>query len=148
MAECRVVIVEPSAVVAEGLRSILEGLSDMTVAAVLSEAGSAARLAAMSPDVVIINPLQADLRTGAQELRNAGSGLQGVAFIAMAWGCFDEELLKRFDGVISAWDNAAQIVRKVRSAARQEAGAPKSGGYELSEREREILVAVAKGLAN
>lgn len=147
MADCRVVIAEPSAVVAEGLRSILERQSDIAVVAVMNDLANAARLVTLAPDVVIVNPSLVDTRSRSN-IRGDFPQLDGSVFMAVAWGLWDEELLRRFDGVISVWDGAPQIVRKIRAAVEQSAGQAGSVSYDLSEREREILVAVARGMTN
>lgn len=147
MADCRVVIAEPSAVVAEGLKTILDRQSDFSVVAVMNDLANAARLVTLAPDVVIVDPSLLDGRSRSN-VRGDFPQLHDSVFMALVWGLWDEELLRRFDGVISVWDGAAQIVRKIRTAVEQSADSANSVNYDLSEREREILVAVARGMTN
>ncbi len=147
MADCRVVIAEPSAVVAEGLKTILDRQSDFSVVAVMNDLANAARLVTLAPDVVIVDPSLLDGRS-CSNVRGDFPQLHDSVFMALVWGLWDEELLRRFDGVISVLDGAAQIVRKIRTAVEQSADSANSVNYDLSEREREILVAVARGMTN
>ena len=60
----------------------------------------------------------------------------------------DDELLHEFDGVINLYDSPGRVHHKLRQALEQTRTTAQPEGYELSEREREILVAVARGLTN
>ena len=53
----------------------------------------------------------------------------------------DDELLHEFDGVINLYDSPGRVHHKLRQALEQTRTTAQPEGYELSEREREILVA-------
>ena len=69
--------------------------------------------------------------------------------VAVLTGLIDDEALRQYDGSVHLYDEPAQIVRKLRKAIEsrdEHAGIPEN--YELSDRENEILVAVARGMTN
>ena len=59
-----------------------------------------------------------------------------------------EDILRQYDGAVSLYDDAAGIVRKIRSAMDSRLPEPSGEGNELSSREKEILVCVAQGMLN
>ena len=60
----------------------------------------------------------------------------------------DQEQLKQYDGVVDLYDDPVTVVRKLRDSLSSREEAPDSEEYDLSVREREILVCVAKGMLN
>ena len=60
----------------------------------------------------------------------------------------DDEIVRYFDNVVNIYDSREQILRKMESAIEQNQTNPYSDSHDLSERERDVLVLVAKGMAN
>lgn len=56
--------------------------------------------------------------------------------------------MRQFDSVINIYDNPQQVAKKLNSAIEQSQTNPYSDSHELSEREREVLILVAQGMAN
>ena len=62
---------------------------------------------------------------------------------------YDEKTLRQFDAVIDIFDDLQSVMLKLRSALKLNSENADSGdSYNLSDRELEILVSVAKGLTN
>ena len=136
----KVLIIEPSAIVGAGIRTLLDGFSEFRALDAETTGDPATcfeRVATTGPDLVLINPI-----------RNAFPMLQDVPIIALCHGAVDDELLHEFDGVINLYDSPGRVHHKLRQALEQTRTTAQPEGYELSEREREILVAVARGLTN
>jgi DNA-binding NarL/FixJ family response regulator len=74
--------------------------------------------------------------------------LQEVTLMALSTAVCDEETLRQFDGVINIYDSAQQLQRKLSAAFEQEPSNPYSDSHDLSERERDVLILVARGKAN
>ena len=71
-----------------------------------------------------------------------------AAVLAFTIGPLDEDQQRQYDGVIGLMDTPPAIIKKVRAALEDRTEAPRSEGEELSQREKEILICVAKGMLN
>lgn len=146
----RILLLESSEIVAAGLRRILANsefrIIDYTADDIRTAIDNMPRTEA---DIVMVNPSllsDSDRRT---TLRTLFPQLQEKVVAALVHTLFDEEQMRGFDAVISIFDNTQQIIRKLRKAMESTGAAqPQNDGYELSEREREILVSVARGKTN
>lgn len=142
MRRYRIAIVEPSAIIAQGVASILAASGEADVVAIYPTLRAYAdRLNAKDVEVVVVG---SQVAVGAQ-LR---SELQGVAVVLLSTTVVDEDVLRQVDGVINIYDDEATLMRKVRTAVEQGETNPYSDSHDLSERERDVLILVAKGMAN
>ena len=138
----KVLIVEPSEVIVEGLKSTLHHadlriLDTETQVDELSE-----RLDLLKPDILIINPTLYDNVT---ELRNG----RNVAVVALVYQYVKQSRLRHFDAVIDIRDSRASILQAVLGlSAKTGAGDNALSNHELTRRETAVLVEVAKGLSN
>ena len=137
----RLLIVEPSELIIEGLKSILEGQIRFKVLEPEMNADQLAkRVLASRPDIVLINPtLPVDF-----------AKLQGehhLALVALVYQYVEREALKNFDAVVDIRDSRAVIIETLAQASPGEADAGK-GSYELTKRETAVLVQLAQGKTN
>ena len=137
----RLLIVEPSELIIEGLKSILEGQIRFKVLEPEMNADQLAkRVIASRPDIVLINPtLPVDF-----------AKLQGehhLALVALVYQYVEREALKNFDAVVDIRDSRAVIIETLAQASPGEADAGK-GSYELTKRETAVLVQLAQGKTN
>ena len=144
----RVIIAEPSAVVAEGLRVLLDDAGGFRTVGVLGDLSSLeCRVKVLDADIVILNPSLLDARAS-HNLKAAFPSLQQVRTLAIIYGMFDDDVLRQFDGVAKIVDSPSSIAARLRHIAADAAESRADNGYELTEREREILMQVARGRAN
>ncbi|MBQ3582878.1 MAG: response regulator transcription factor [Alistipes sp.] len=142
MRRYRIAIVEPSVIIAQGVASILAASGEADVVAIYPTLRAYAdRLNVKDVEVVVVG---SQVAVGAQ-LRSA---LQGVAVVLLSTTVVDEDVLRQVDGVINIYDDEATLMRKVRTAVEQGETNPYSDSHDLSERERDVLILVAKGMAN
>ena len=145
----KVLLIVPSIVVAKGLESIFDNQGEFEVAGILPDLGrcSETRLRNVEADVIIIDPTvfsYAERSNGRSWL----SDNSDAAAVALQTGLNDEETLRQFDETISLYDEPTTIIRKLRTAVEGRQESAKGEGEELSSREKEILVCVAKGMLN
>ncbi|MGL4908191.1 MAG: response regulator transcription factor [Bacteroidales bacterium] len=142
----RVVIVEPSELVTIGLTSILTKMPEFTLLNTFVDIAQAlAEQENLQTDIIIINPLLASFHKRG-DLKHL---FAETKVVALHYTYVDKEMLLQFQEVIGVSDTAQQIAQKLeRVAALHSSDNLYSDTEGLSEREKEILVAVAKGLIN
>lgn len=141
----KIVLIEPSEIVAAGIAAIIDRNPEFTVVKTLSNI-SYFNAAGSDADIIMINPAVIDYndRLDIRSCLNAGS----MTVIALTHSNYEESVLRQYDECIGIYDNYARIIQKLKNAMEESAQAPKSDLNELSGRERDILAAVAKGLTN
>ncbi|MBR4755962.1 MAG: response regulator transcription factor [Bacteroidales bacterium] len=144
-----VALIVPSEIVARGLSDILDMSGEFRIEEVFHDFSKSAetRLRSMDPDVVVIDPVVLDFKSR-KEGRSIFSDICDSVVIALDGPAVTEDMLKPYDGSISLYDRHDDLLRKLRSALDSRQQDPATEGSELSAREKEILVCVAKGMLN
>lgn len=139
----RLLIVEPSEVIIEGLKTILDGqirfkvLEPEVNAEHLEE-----RLVVAKPDILLANPtLIADVSRLRREQE------QDMAVVALVYQYVEREQLKQYDAVVDIRDSRAVVIETLAQAAPGEDSAAKNN-YELTKRETTVLIQMAQGKTN
>lgn len=145
----KVLLIMPSRIIARGIEAVLSELGEFRVEGILSDLSHAseARLRNMDADVIMIDPVVFDY-VSRMNVRSRISEYSAAAVVAFKSIPMDEEQLKQYDGVVDLYDDPVTVVRKLRDSLSSREEAPDSEEYDLSVREREILVCVAKGMLN
>ena len=104
------------------------------------------RYAMEHADVVIVGSYS--LVAAEQNIRMAYPELQSVALVLLSTTVCEDELVRQFDSVINIYDSQRAALHKLQSALEQSQTNPYTESHDLSERERDVLILVAKGLAN
>jgi len=145
----KVLLLEPSEIVSAGFRKILTGTEfRLTGAERPNDLSSALEhIRVLDPDIVVVNPSVFDIARRSS-LRAVYPQLRGTVLVAIAYSVYGEDMLREFDGAINIFDTQAQVVRKLRQAFEQNGRSAQSESYELSDREREILISIARGKTN
>lgn len=145
----KVLLIIPSKIVARGIEAVLGEIGEFRVEGILSDLSHAseAKLRNMDADVIIIDPVIFDYvsRTNARVRLAEHSDASVVALKTIP---MDDEQMKQYDAVISMYDTPVNIVKKLRESLAMREENPESEGHDLSAREKEILVCVAKGMLN
>lgn len=141
-------MVEPSEIVVEGLRSILAA-EDFNILAVLRDAATLKdRLPVIAPDIVLINPTV----MGSMARQMMAEMLQArpqMTMAALVYEYVEPQVLQLFDVVVDIRMPRNKIAAELRSKVKVTEPAQEAGeNYELSERELDVLVQVAKGLSS
>ena len=142
-------MIVPSEIMERGLESILEGSHVFSVEEIFHDYSKMVetRLSSLDPDVVIIDPLVLDF-SNRKNGRNMLADVCDSIVIALDSSAIPDDVLRQYDGSVSIFDKSDAIIRKLQSAMDSKQSEPVSEGGELSAREKEILVCVAKGMLN
>lgn len=141
-----ILLIEPSEIVATGVAAIVNKSNEFKLTTILPDTDYLKQVRT-AHDIIIINPTAAttverqDIRT----ILDAGSGT--TAIVALSYDNLHENELLRYDGSIGIHDTPERIYQKLHNAIK-ECSENKNEAGELSARERDILVSVAKGKTN
>lgn len=137
----RLLIVEPSEIIVEGLKAILDGqVRFKLLEPELSTGWLSERLAGSRPDIVLINPTLID---NVAQWRSE----RPMAMVALVYQYVEREVLKGYDAVVDVRDSRAMIIETLTQVSPSDAAAGKSS-YELTKRETAVLVQLAQGKTN
>ncbi|MBO4588931.1 MAG: response regulator transcription factor [Bacteroidales bacterium] len=140
-------IVEPSDIIRTGLQSILDEdgsfqfLAPLHDATILEE-----RIKTMQPDLLIVNPTVM-IPPVSLQMASLLQAKSNIAIVALVYQYVEPELLHRFHAVIDIREKRSQIATILKDEVRRVKDIDDEN-YELSEREREVLILVAQGLSS
>ena len=143
----RVIICEASEIVANGLAEIINGMAQFDVVLRLDNPERISeKILSSDANLLIINPVMLGYQNK-DFLFQLGKEHPQVTFVALVTTCIDHSLLTPYGGVIEINDTRAKIIGKMEEFVKHES-AKKNDDVELSKRETDVLVAVAKGMMN
>ncbi|MDR1459960.1 MAG: response regulator transcription factor [Bacteroidales bacterium] len=146
----KIIIVDPSPIVVEGLKHLLHENSEFTVAGHIdSFTHFKERALALRPDVLIINPTIIDFDKRFS-LRSLFQDIPNMVILALLYSYVDSDILRQYNGVIEIYDTYNAIENKLYNALSSQGNKKEQfdGGGDLTEREIAVLISVAKGLMN
>ena len=145
----RIALIVPSQLIVKGIGSILSEMGEFRVDYVLDDLSPSSenRLKNSPVDLVIVDPLIFDFEAR-RDVKSRIANIIDAPCIALQTCLSDDNGFKQCDGTISLYDAPASIIKKLRKAAETQQEISHSESEELSSREKEILVCVAKGMLN
>ena len=141
----KVVLIEPSEIIATGITAIKNGSPKFCIAQTLNDP-SYYNSNDSDTDIVIINPTVVDYNDRL-DIRS-WLGTSNTALVALTHSNYEESVLRQYDECIGIYDNAARVIQKLKNAIEENGKNPKNELNELSSREKDILAAVAMGKTN
>ncbi len=145
----KIIIVEPSPMLSGGLAQYFDDIKQVSVVSQLDSTDRLEeKLVSYNPEILIINPLMVaynDIEMFQRLLREFPT----VIPVALVSSFIDKSVLKQFKEVIEMTDNKQKVVSKIFNLLTDNnISQEKNDNVELSNRETDVLVALAKGLTN
>lgn len=142
----KIVIAENSLILRSGISAVLKRLSDYTFS--INEVSNMNAFMLFSrlhrPEIAIINPLF----LGGVSIANYKRDNPDTKVVALVSGYFDNKTLADFDGSISIFDDLDTVNDTISSVLHIEEDDDNIETEQLSQREKEIIGCVVKGLTN
>lgn len=142
----KIVIAENSLILRSGISAVLKRLSDYTFS--INEVSNMDAFMLFSrlhrPEIAIINPLF----LGGVSIANYKRDNPDTKVVALVSGYFDNKTLADFDGSISIFDDLDTVNDTISSVLHIEENDDNIETEQLSQREKEIIGCVVKGLTN
>ena len=140
-------VAETSYIIRKGLVYVLSQLSSVGKVVELKEMEDINyQLDILRPDAVLINPMLLG-HTSKQDIRQQLNLNKNIAIIALVYNIIDEQFYKSYDAVIKINDSESRIEETLLNCLNKEQ-AGQNDQEELSDREKEILISVVKGMSN
>jgi DNA-binding NarL/FixJ family response regulator len=142
-------IVEPSDIVIGGIRQCLDESRFNVLASLHDTQNLAERLLSSKPDLLLLNPTLPAAPMRAQ-LAQWQQQRPGMAIVALVYQYVEPTLLSAFRAVLDINISCNKVTPLLLEACdnAQEDDSDSTENYELSDRETDILVLVAKGLSS
>ena len=143
----RVIICESSEIISNGLAEIIDGMAQFDLAARLdSPEHLSEKILSTDANLLIVNPVLLGYQNK-DFILDLGKEHPHLTVVALVTSCLDHSMLTPYSGVIEINDTRARIISKMNEFAQSDT-AKKADDVELSKREIDVLVAVAKGMMN
>ena len=143
----RVIICEASEIISIGLAEIIDSMAQFDVVSRLdSPEHLSEKITATDANLLIIDPALLGFHNR-EFLSQLGKEHPQLTIIALATSYLDHSMLVPYHGIIEINDTKSKIISKMNEFAQSEA-TKNTDDVELSKRETDVLVAVAKGMMN
>ncbi len=140
-------VAETSYIIRKGLVYVLSQLASVGKVVELKEMENINyQLDILRPDAVLINPMLLG-HTSRQDIRQQLNLNNKTAIIALVYNIIDEQFYRSYDAVIKINDSESKIEEILLNCLNKEQN-NQTDQEELSDREKEILISVVKGMSN
>lgn len=149
MKTCKIAIADPSVIVLSGLAALLRDLPEYEVVLQSDDMHTVmTRLRILRPDVLIINPSMIDY-SKRRMVRSLFEDLPDLRVVALVSSFFDNQMLRQFQGVVEITDDLQRIKSTLNQVVAQlNAEDSDMDSSVLSDREKDVLICLAKGMKN
>ena len=147
-----VLIVEPSEIICEGIRSLLAETGRFNILAPMHDTSLLEeRLPVMRPDILILNPTLLS-STPKHQLAAISQLRPAMPVVALLYQYVETSVLDNFQYKIDIRYSRSALISTINSALNrfpeESETSDKPENYEISSRETDVLVLVAKGLSS
>ncbi|HLP04725.1 MAG TPA: response regulator transcription factor [Paludibacter sp.] len=146
--ELKIMVVEPSVIVRSGMAAVLKRIPGFRIQPIEIQTFDSLShyLDAHKPDVLIVNPVYWGLLN--IEKVKTETGNPGLICLALANMAVDPSLLRPFDDTVGIFDSIEQLKNKLEKLIDSQNNEVPEETNTLSQREKEIVTCVVKGLTN
>ncbi len=145
----KIVIADPSPMVQLGLAAMLHEIQDCEVVWKTNDMQALfARLHVLNPDVLIVNPVMLDY-SRRMLVRTLFEDMPDMKVVALVSSFVETNHLRQYHGVIEITDELQRVrytLNQLQDSLRE--AEDESESAQLSDREKDVLVCLAKGLKN
>lgn len=145
----RVLVASSSVIIRSGLSSVLRRLHELNIQPVeISTPEMLEHYVTLhTPDIIMIDPTFGGW-FNLEEFKEAYNKLTSVKFVAIIASVIDSMQLKDYNERIALYDNVEVIAEKLNALMKTEDEIQDNDAEPLSQREKEIITYVVKGLTN
>ena len=149
MKTCKIAIADPSVIVLSGLSALLRDLPEYEVVLQSDDMHTVmTRLRIFHPDVLINHPPMIDY-SKSRMVRSLFEDLPDLRVVALVSSFFDNQMLRQFQGVVEITDDLQRIKSTLNQVVAQlNAEDSDMDSSVLSDREKDVLICLAKGMKN
>ena len=145
----KILIAETSPIISSGLSSFFNDMNQIAVASIVDNIDDLQdKIIMHNPDVLIINPMMLGcmLNTFVKQMTQNYPNINRVALVT---SYVDKNILKNFKEVIELSDNKQKVINKMLNLQNNnDETSAQNESVDLSNREVDVLVCVAKGMTN
>ena len=145
----KIVIAEPSPIVAAGLLKFFEEMNQIHVVSVVDNLDDLNdKMIIHNPDMLIVNPLMMGY-TNNNLIKQITQTYPETICIALVTTFIDKNFLRYFREVIELSDNKQKVANKIFNLINNnDDSSSQNESVDLSNRETDVLICVAKGMTN
>ena len=145
----KIIIAESSPIISSGLSSFFNDMNQIAVASIVDNIDDLQdKIIMHSPDVLIINPMMLGCmhNTFVKQMTQNHPNINRVALVT---SYVDKNILKNFKEVVELNDNKQKVINKMLNLQNNnDETSAQNESVDLSNREVDVLVCVAKGMTN
>lgn len=140
-------VAETSYIIRKGLVYVLSQLQSVGKVVEIKEMEDINyQLDLLQPDAVLINPMLLG-HASRQDIRQQLNLAKKTSIIALVYNLIDEQFYRSYDAIVRINDSESRIEETLNNCLNREQN-NQSDQEELSDREKEILISVVKGMSN
>ena len=149
MKTSRIAIADPSVIVLNGLAALLHDLPEYEVVLQSDDMHTVmTRLRILRPDVLIINPVMID-HSKRRMVRSLFEEFADMRVVALVSAFFENSILRQYQGIIEITDDLQRIKSTLNQVVIQRNNDDADvDSSVLSDREKDVLICLAKGQKN
>lgn len=145
----KLIIVEPSPIIAAGLMKFFEDLNQVQLVSIVENLNDLNdKMIVYNPDLLIINPIVFGF-SNYNQIKQYTSNYPNTIFVALVTTFVDKNMLRYFKESIDLSDNKQKVFNKIIALInKNDEASSQNESVELSNREIDVLVCIAKGMTN